>query len=224
MCAVHWLKKLSVARSAIPCEKWSEKRSCRRMQSPVIRVWRDNGNHKKNDLFNIIFGKLLETPTRAAQSRSLALIIKNMFLCDTSVSKCFKSVAKVFQSVSKGCQKRLKALHKRYKSVTKALHKRYKSVTKVFQSVSNALQTCFKVFRGCCVTFTAYVVYHTVFWNIYFLIPLCSEMHVFHCWELWCNSVDASWPGCQVGSMSTQWAPSEHQVSTKWVVKWVVSE
>ena len=145
--------------------------------------------------------------------------------------KCFKSVAKVFQSVSKGCQKRLKALQKRYKSVTKALQKRYKSVTQVFQSVSNALQTCFKVFRGCCVTFTAYVVYHTVFWNIYFLIPLCSEMHVFHCWELWCNSVDASWPGCQVGSMSTQWAPSEHPMSTQWApsehqvsTKWAPSE
>ena len=90
-----------------------------------------------------IWWQSLETPTGAAQSRSLTLTTnKNMFC--TRVSKVFQSASTVFQIGSKGCQK----CFKRYKSVTKALQKRYKSVTKVFQSVSNALQTCFKVFRG----------------------------------------------------------------------------
>ena len=146
MCAVHWLKKLSVARSAIPCEKWSEKRSCRRMQSPVIRVWRDNGNHKKNDLFNIIFGKLLETPTRAAQSRSLALIIKKYVFV---WHECFKSVSKVLQKCFKVCQEGVKSVWKRYTSVTKALQKRYTSVTKALQKFFRAFRMRFKRVSKC---------------------------------------------------------------------------
>ena len=131
----------------------------------AIRVRRDNGNHKKNDLPNRIPGKPPETPTRAAQSRSLALIIKKYALV---WHECPKSVPKVSQKCLKVYQKGVKSVRKRHKSVTKASQKRHKSVSRasqkrhksfserfecasnVFQSVSRVL--CY-VHSICCIPY-----------------------------------------------------------------------